>query len=66
MFDISLQFSSLADFLAMGKHGVYVWSAYGITLIIVVLNLVVPLLKRRDLLLEIKRNENRKQRHQEI
>lgn len=66
MLDLSLQFSSLADFLAMGKHGFYVWSAYGITLIIVVFNLIVPLMKRRNLLLEIRRNENRKQQHQEI
>ncbi len=26
-----MAFDSFADFLAMGKHGVYVWSCYGLT-----------------------------------
>lgn len=26
-----MAFDSFADFLAMGKHGPYVWSAYGLT-----------------------------------
>jgi heme exporter protein D len=26
-----MAFESFADFLAMGKHGVYVWSCYGLT-----------------------------------
>lgn len=25
-----MTFDSFADFLAMGRHGVYVWSAYGV------------------------------------
>ncbi len=25
-----MQFDSLMDFLTMGQHGLYVWSAYGI------------------------------------
>lgn len=31
-----MQFHSLADFLAMGGYGFYVWLAYGITLVLVV------------------------------
>ena len=27
-----MSFSSFAEFLAMGSHGAYVWSAYGISL----------------------------------
>ncbi|ARS49480.1 heme exporter protein CcmD [Ectopseudomonas hydrolytica] len=42
-----MSFSSFADFLAMGTHGVYVWSAYGISLAILALNVVLPILARR-------------------
>ncbi|EJO94094.1 heme exporter protein CcmD [Ectopseudomonas mendocina DLHK] len=42
-----MSFSSFADFLAMGTHGVYVWSAYGISLAILALNVVMPILARR-------------------
>jgi len=29
-----MAFDSFSDFLAMGKHGLYVWLAYGLTLLI--------------------------------
>ena len=60
MGEIALQFSSLSDFLAMGKHGFYVWSAYGITLVIVLANVLAPILKRKELMSDIRRNEKRK------
>ena len=36
-----MAFETFADFMAMGKHGPYVWSAYGITLLVVVANVFV-------------------------
>mgnify|MGYP006196924517 FL=1 len=42
-----MSFSSFAEFLAMGSHGAYVWSAYGISLAILALNVVLPILARR-------------------
>ena len=27
-----MEFASLSEFIAMGKHGPFVWSAYGITI----------------------------------
>ncbi len=42
-----MSFASFADFLAMGNHGAYVWSAYGICLAVLVLNVVLPLRARR-------------------
>ncbi|WP_322978239.1 heme exporter protein CcmD [Pseudomonas sp. C11] len=42
-----MSFSSFAEFLAMGTHGVYVWSAYGISLVVLLLNVVLPILARR-------------------
>ncbi|AVO55079.1 heme exporter protein CcmD [Ectopseudomonas mendocina] len=42
-----MSFSSFAEFLAMGTHGPYVWSAYGISLAILALNVALPILARR-------------------
>lgn len=47
-----MAFESFADFLAMGKHGPYVWSAYGLTFAIVLWNIVQPWRQRRRLLRE--------------
>ena len=42
-----MSFDSLSDFLAMGKHGVFVWSAYGMCLIVLAVNIASPLLARK-------------------
>lgn len=42
-----MSFASFSEFLAMGIHGPYVWSAYGISLAILALNVVLPILARR-------------------
>lgn len=47
-----MTFASFADFLAMGHHGLYVWSAYGLCLFVVALNIASPLLARRRYLQE--------------
>jgi len=35
-----MSFDSLADFLAMGRHGLYVWLSYGSALIVVLANVI--------------------------
>ncbi|MBI6855237.1 heme exporter protein CcmD [Pseudomonas cichorii] len=42
-----MSFESFADFLAMGRHGLFVWSAYGICLFVLIINVALPLLARR-------------------
>ena len=42
-----MSFDSFSDFLAMGHHALYVWSAYGICLSVLALNVALPLLARR-------------------
>ena len=37
---MTIQFQTLAQFLAMGKYAAYVWPSYGLTLLVVVLNIV--------------------------
>lgn len=56
-----MEFETFADFIAMGKHGPYVWSAYGITLVVVLANIVAPLLRRKGLVEAIKRRAKREQ-----
>jgi len=38
-----MYFDSLADFLAMGKHGFYVWSAYGVSALLIIANMVLAI-----------------------
>ncbi|CDF83058.1 heme exporter protein CcmD [Pseudomonas sp. QL9] len=47
-----MSFQSFSDFLAMGHHGPYVWSAYGISLVVLALNVAMPLLARKRYLQE--------------
>ncbi|MFI8479381.1 heme exporter protein CcmD [Pseudomonas sp. NPDC078700] len=42
-----MSFASLSDFIAMGGHGAYVWSAYGITLAVLGLNIALPIFAKR-------------------
>lgn len=37
-----MSFASFEEFLSMGQHGLYVWSAFGITLLVLSLNLWWP------------------------
>ena len=39
-----MSFESMMDFLSMGGHGLYVWTAYGITLVVFVLQTSRPVL----------------------
>lgn len=45
-----LYFSTFADFLAMGKHGFFVWSCYGITALVIAANIIAPMLQRKKLI----------------
>lgn len=42
-----MSFASFDEFLAMGNHGLYVWSAFGISLLVLGLNGLLPVLARR-------------------
>jgi heme exporter protein D len=56
------QFASFADFLAMGKHGLYVWLSYGIGLGIILYNVVAVMLNKRRFFNEAKRRLRREQK----
>ncbi len=42
-----MSFDSVASFIAMGGHGLYVWSAYGLGLVVLLANLCAPYITRR-------------------
>jgi heme exporter protein D len=52
---LSPQFHSVAEFLAMGGHGPYVWSAYGIALAVLVGLVAQPLRRCRATLEAVRR-----------
>ena len=55
-----MAFHSFSDFIAMGRHGAFVWSAYGISLI----NIVAPIQRKRALINDIKRKIKREKLEQ--
>jgi len=54
-----MAFENVADFIAMGKHGAYVWSAYGISALVIAANIVAPILRKRTLQQDIQRKIKR-------
>ncbi|ESS72991.1 heme exporter protein CcmD [Methyloglobulus morosus KoM1] len=41
---------SAQEFLAMGGYGFYVWTSYGICLVVLVANVVIPVIQRKQFL----------------
>jgi len=58
--------ASLQSFLAMGGYAVYVWPAYSVFFIVLLIDWLAPLLRRRRLLRELRarmaRQDARKER----
>ena len=50
---------SFSEFLDMGGYGFYVWSSYGLTLIVLAINVLGPLQLHRKLLTDIARAARR-------
>lgn len=57
-----MNFSSFSEFIAMGNHGIYVWTSYGISLAVLVLNVALPLMARRRYL----QDEARRMRREDM
>jgi heme exporter protein D len=54
---------SLNEFLHMGGYAFYVWTSYGIALIVLLANILLPVLQRRKLLADIARSARRARRN---
>ncbi|UTW07340.1 heme exporter protein CcmD [Pseudomonas benzenivorans] len=57
-----MSFASFEEFIAMGSHGVYVWTCYGLSLAVLALNVALPILARRRYL----QDEARRLRREEL
>ncbi len=51
---------SWGEFFHMGGYAVYVWSSYGMALLVLVYNIVAPILRKRRLLRDLVREKSRK------
>ena len=54
--------SSWHEFVTMGGYAAYVWPAYGIALVVLLVNALAPGRQQRRLLKEIRRRANPKER----
>ena len=52
-----MYFDSWSGFLAMEGHGLYVWSAYVIALLVIAYNLMAPMLAKRRVVAQVRRQE---------
>jgi heme exporter protein D len=39
---------SLQEFFAMGGYAFYVWTSYGITLVVLLANVIIPIVQRKQ------------------
>ncbi len=52
-------FETFSEFIQMGKHGLYVWLSYGISLIVIFYNILSVYVDRRQFFSEAKRRVKR-------
>ncbi len=60
-----MQFDSLAAFMSMEGHGVFVWSVYAITLVVMIALVVAPLRRNKQFFADQAMLVKREQRAQE-
>jgi len=41
---------TMQEFFAMGGYAFYVWTSYGLTLIVLLANIIIPVVQRRQFL----------------
>jgi heme exporter protein D len=56
---------SLTEFFHMGGYAFYVWSSYGLALVVLITNLMLPIIRRRKLIASFARRERRERREQQ-
>ena len=52
---------SWSEFFDMGGYAIIVWSSYGLTFLVIVLNLVMPIMHRKKVISRVKRAIRREQ-----
>lgn len=59
----NIQFGSFAEFLDMGGYAFNVWSVYALFAVFIAVNLVAPMLRRRQLIKELRRRQAMDERY---
>ena len=57
--EATMTFNSLAEFLAMGGYAFYVWTSYGLTLVVLLANIIIPIWQRKQLLRSLSLKQQR-------
>jgi heme exporter protein D len=55
---------SWSEFFDMGGYAFFVWSSYGLTFFVIVLNIVMPIIHRKKVISRVKRAIRREQLQQ--
>jgi len=50
---------SFTEFLLMGGYAFYVWTAYGIAFVVLLINLILPVVQRKQFLRELALKQKR-------
>jgi heme exporter protein D len=50
---------SLQEFFAMGGYAFYVWTSYGICFVVLLLNVVLPIIQRKQFLRQLAHKQKR-------
>ena len=61
---MTMYFANFDQLIAMGGHGVYVWSAFAVTVAAMLWLAVAPVIKHRALLNDIQRDSQRNRQRQ--
>jgi heme exporter protein D len=62
---INFAFENFNEFLQMGKHGFYVWLCYGLSLLVVVSNVILYRWKKQKIFNNIATEKIRKEKQQQ-
>lgn len=54
-----MSFNTVSEFVQMGGHGLYVWTSYGIALIVLGYNIINPMVIHRNFMKMQKQNLRR-------
>ncbi|MDO7672073.1 MAG: heme exporter protein CcmD [OM182 bacterium] len=54
----AIQFDSWAEFVDMGGYAFNVWAVYGLFVVFIAVNIIVPLQRRKALLRDLRRRQN--------
>jgi heme exporter protein D len=50
---------TLAEFFYMGGYAFYVWTSYGLTLVVLLANVIIPIIQRKQLLRSLSLKQQR-------